>query len=145
MNILNIAIILFIVLESLNIMVLYFNPDTKYGNGVAVFKHWETTKNDKYAHLFIKYLINWIANAKLIFILLLIVLLVWGDNTIKMYSIIAMIVSIGMYYWRLHPLIDALDQAGYINPKGYSKKLILMIAAMQGLFVISLIVYFISK
>ena len=46
MSILSIAIGIFIVLESLNILTLYFNPGTQLGNGVGVFNAWEKSKSD---------------------------------------------------------------------------------------------------
>ncbi len=57
MNILSIAIILFIILESLNILILYFAPGTQRGNGVGVFNAWERSKADPVMHQFIRYLV----------------------------------------------------------------------------------------
>jgi hypothetical protein len=71
MNAVSIVIILFIVLESMNVIVLYFFPGSRKGNGVGIFKAYEKSKNYPDLHAFIKYLIHWVAGTKLIFILLL--------------------------------------------------------------------------
>lgn len=46
MNILTIVTIGFLVLEAANVIVLYFFPETKYANGVGIFKAWENSKRD---------------------------------------------------------------------------------------------------
>ncbi|NTW95456.1 MAG: hypothetical protein HGB31_02405 [Erysipelotrichaceae bacterium] len=145
MIILSISIVIFIVLEFANIMILYFKPDSRVGNGVAVFKAWEDSKQDENLHLFVRYMTNWVAGTKLIFIFLLLVILFIGSETIKMVSVIAMILSISTYFWRLHPLIVKLDMKGEIIPKGYSKQLRTMITGFLGLFIIALVIYFIMR
>jgi hypothetical protein len=39
-----IAIVLFIIIETLNIATLYFKPELKVGNGIGVFKAFEASK-----------------------------------------------------------------------------------------------------
>jgi len=46
MIILNISIIIFVIMESSNIIILYFAPDSKLGNGVAVFNPWFKAKKE---------------------------------------------------------------------------------------------------
>ena len=46
MNILSIVITIFIVLETSNIIMLYFTPGTKRGNSIGVFNAYEKAKND---------------------------------------------------------------------------------------------------
>ena len=70
MNILRVVIIVFLVLEAANVVTLYFFPEAKYANGVGVFKAWEKSKRDPEIHNFVRYLVNWVAGTKLIFILL---------------------------------------------------------------------------
>lgn len=142
MNILDIAIIIFIVMESANVAILYFVPDSKLGNGVAIFKEWEDSKQDENAHLFASYMTNWVAGVKLIFIFLLAVILVTGSELTKVWGVVAMILSIATYFWRLHPIIKKLDAAGKIIPKGYSKALDGMIAGFMIMFSGALIIYF---
>jgi len=143
MNILDIAITLFIILESANVYILYFAPSSKYGNGVAVFNEWEKSKQDINTHLFSRYMINWVAGTKLIFIVLLLVILLTGGETTKLYAVFAMILSIATYFWKLHPIIKELDDNDEITPKGYSKVLGYMIAGFLAMFSVALIVYMI--
>lgn len=142
MDILSIAIILFIILETSNVIIMYFKPDSKMGNGVAVFDGWEESKKDKELHQFIKYLVYWVAGTKLIFIVLLIVVLITGTETTKLLSVIALILSIASYYWKLSPIIRWLDEKGKITPKGYSKTLDRMILGFIIVFISSLAIYF---
>jgi len=141
MDILFIVIVLFVVLETLNVFTLYFKPGTRRGNGIGVFNAYKKSKADPDVHALVKYLINWVAGTKIIFISLLIVILIWGKVTIKIFCIIALILSILTFYWRLYPTIRNLDKAGQITPKGYSKTLGFMIAVFITLFSIALIIY----
>jgi len=129
-----IAIIAFIILETGNIMMMYFLPDSKMGNGVGVFKAWEKSKTDPEIHNFAKYMVNWVAGTKVIFILLLIVFLVWGDDKTLPFVGAAMTLSIATFFFRLFPIIKDMDQKGQVNPKGYSKTLRWMILGMMVLF-----------
>jgi hypothetical protein len=58
MNILSIVIILFLILETLNVIMLYFTPGTRRGNGLGVFNAYEKSKSDPEVHALVKYLIN---------------------------------------------------------------------------------------
>ncbi len=138
MDILSISIIVFVVLETSNIFMLYFMPGTKKGNGIGIFNAYEKSKNDPEVYAFVKYLINWIAGTKLIFIALLIVILLTGDNKTKIFSLIALIISIASFFWRLYPAIKDMDKSNQISPKGYSKTLAIMIATFIGIFAIAL-------
>ncbi len=129
-----IAIIAFIVLETGNIMILYFLPDSKMGNAVGVFKAWEKTKIDPEIHNFSKYMVNWVAGTKVIFILLLIVFLVLGDEKTLPYVGIAMTLSIATFFFRLFPIIKEMDQEGQMDPKNYSNTLKWMILGMILIF-----------
>lgn len=141
MNVLDIAIGLFIVLEMANVLILYFFPDLKQGNGIGVFNDWHRVKDDEPLYLFVKYLVNWVANAKVIFIALLMVILVFGDNPLKLASTIVIILSVSMYYWRLYPIMVRLDKLNLINPRGYSRKLLSMIVMIQVVILIAIIIY----
>jgi hypothetical protein len=128
-------------METANVVILYFFPDSKFGNGISVFKQWETNKNDEKTFLFSKYLVNWVAGTKLIFITLLIVILFTADEITKLFSIFVMILSISTYYIKLHPIIKKLDLLNEISPKGYSKSLLLMISGFLIIFIFSIIIY----
>jgi hypothetical protein len=141
MNILSIVIIAFLVLEGLNIMLLYFAPGSTRGNGMGAFKAFERSKADPEIHSMVSYLVNWVAGTKLIFIALLIVILISGNETTKIFSVVALILSIASFYWRLYPIIKKMDTADQITPKGYSKTLGIMIGAFIAIFSIALTVY----
>lgn len=141
MDILSIAIIIFCIMELGNVLILYFMPDSKLGNGVAVFEAWRDVKKDQAVDLFAHYMAYWVAGVKLIFIFLLMVVLFTGTETTKLWSVVAMILSIATYFWKLHPIIKKLDQMNKIRPKGYSKTLGLMITGFLLMFSIALILY----
>lgn len=143
MNILDIAIIIFVIMETANICILYFVPDSRLGNGVAIFDYWEESKEDENAHLFASYMTNWVAGTKLIFIVLLLVILFTGSELTKIWGVVAMILSIASYFWKLHSIVRKLDGKGKITPKGYSKALDGMIAGFLVMFTGALIAYFI--
>lgn len=140
MDILSIAILIFIVMESANVAILYFWPGSRLGNGVAVFNAYFNPGSEE-QRLFASYLVNWVAGVKLIFIFLLAVILAIGTEQIKLWAVVAMILSIATYFWRLHPTIKKLDAMGCITPKGYSKALGWMIAGFLIMFTLSLVVH----
>lgn len=139
MTILSIAIITFIVLESLNVLTLYFNPGSKMGNGLGVFNAWERSIADPEMHQFVRYLVYWVAGTKLIFIALLIVILLTAGESTQLLTIVAMIASISSFFWRLFPIIKSMDREGHITPPGYSNTLSMMISAFIGLFTVALV------
>lgn len=143
MSILDIAIIIFVIMETANVMILYFAPDSRLGNGVAVFNHWEEAKVNENHHLFARYMTYWVAGTKLIFIVLLMVILLTGTETTKMFGVAAMILSIATYFWKLHPIIKTLDSKGQITPKGYSKTLGYMITGFLVMFSGAFLLYFV--
>jgi len=140
--ILNTVILIFVVLELMNVIILYIRPDFPYGNSMASFKSWQQSQENENTRLFASYMVKWVANCKLIFVVLLLVIVFFGSDTIKVYSITASILSIGVYFITLHPFIKKLDAMGEINPKGYSKTLSYMIAGIMLMFIAGLIIYF---
>lgn len=140
MDILSIAILIFIVMESANVAILYFWPGSRLGNGVGVFNAFHNTDTEE-QRLFAFYLVNWVAGVKLIFIFLLAVILVIGSELVRMWAVVAMILSIATYFWRLHPTIKKLDAMGCISPKGYSKVLGGMISGFMVMFTVALVIY----
>lgn len=143
MDILSIAILIFIIMESANVAILYFWPGSQLGNGVGVFNAFHNSESEE-QKLFASYLINWVAGVKLIFIFLLAVILVIGTEQVKLWAVVAMILSIATYFWRLHPTIKKLDAMGCITPKGYSKVLGWMIAGFMLMFTLALAVHIIT-
>lgn len=144
MSILSIAILVFIIMESVNVAILYFWPDSRLGNGVGVFNAFHSSES-KEQQLFSSYLVNWVAGVKLIFIFLLAVILIIGTEQVKLWAVVAMILSIATYFWRLHPIIKKLDAMGCISPKGYSKALGWMIAGFMIMFTAALTVHIMTK
>lgn len=140
MNLLSIVISLFIFLEFLNVIILYFAPSSTKGNGVGVFNAYEKSKEIPEVHDLVKYLISWVAGTKIIFIFLLIIILVTGDSTTIIYSTIALIISISTFFWKLFPLIKKMDRDNQITPKGYSKTLGFMILGFILVFLIALVI-----
>ncbi len=128
---------MFLLLEVLNVLTLYFAPGSNLGNGVGVFTGWTTSQEDEHLGPFVRYLVFWVAGTKLIFIGLWLVILLTADGTTQFWASAVMVPAIATFYWRLHPLIRRLDAAGQITPKGYSKGLAWMIGAMTLAFVIA--------
>ncbi len=131
------AIVGFLLLEVTNVLTLYFFPDSKLANGMGVFKAWEKSKQDIEIHSLIKYLVNWVAGTKLIFILLLIVILLTADHQTLLYTGAALVGSISSFFWRLFPLIRNMDQKDQIEPKNYS-------AVLGGLILVFILIFIIA-
>lgn len=140
MKIISIAIIAFLLLEIMNVIALYFFPGSKYANSVGVFKAWEKSKDDPEIHNLIKYLVNWVAGTKVIFILLLITILLTADVQDLYLFGIALVISISTFFWRLFPLIRKMDLEDQIEPKNYSFVLGLMIISMISIFLIATVI-----
>lgn len=139
MNILQIGILVFAVIESLNILMLYSSPGMKIGNAVGVFKAWDKAQEDEDMKSFVYYMAEWVAGAKLIFILVGIVIIIWGNMETQLATCAALVISIASFFWRLYPAIRKMDKKGQIDPKGYSKTLLLMIIA----FIVGFIIVFV--
>ena len=144
MDILSIAILIFIVMESANVAILYFWPGSRLGNGVGGFNAFHNSENEE-QKLFASYLVNWVAGVKLIFIFLLAVILIIGTEPVRLWAVVAMILSIATYFWRLHPTIKKLDAMGCITPKGYSKALGWMITGFMAMFTLALAAHILMK
>lgn len=91
-------------MEFANVIILYFKPNSKLGNGVAVFDSWNDIKEDESLDLFGHYMAYWFARVKLIFIFLLLVVLFTGSEMTKIFAVVAMNLSIATYFWKLHPI-----------------------------------------
>lgn len=129
----------FILLELSNVIALYFFPGSKKANAVGVFTAWEQSKHIPELHDFIKYLVYWVAGAKLVFLLLLGVIIFYGSDEIQRLSLAALGLATISFYWRLFPLIRKMDSNGRINPKNYSIVLGIMILVMISFFVLAAI------
>ncbi len=139
MNIIEIILLLFALLEITNVNTLYFDHSTTKANGMGAFTALSKERDSQTQNM-LDYLIYWVAWAKMIFILLLIVIIAFADRVTQFFSLIAMILSISLFYWKLYPLIRKMDSNGNIQPNGYSRTLGWMILAM--IVVFSLIAIF---
>jgi len=132
-----IVIFAFIILETSNVLALYFAPGSKKANAVGVFSAWEKSKQYPEIHDFIKYLVNWVAGAKLIFLFLLAGIALFGDLNQQRLSLLALAIATLSFYWRLFPLIKKMDREDQIEPKNYSNVLGVMILSMVILFLLA--------
>lgn len=137
MTLLDIALIIFVVLETLNVWLLYKMPGLTRGNAVGVFKAFGKTREDPGVAAFVDYLICWVAGTKLIFIVLIIGVLIAGSPEIKVYSGIALVFSIMTFYSRLYPALKRMDNDGQLDPKGYSRTLAIMIGGFILVFAVA--------
>lgn len=140
MGFLSLVLVGFILLESANVLALYFKPDTRNFNSVGVFKAWEESKAHPDIHNFVRYLVYWVAGTKLIFILLLLVILVSADENTKVLATAALVIATASFFWRLFPLIRKMDRASQIEPQNYSRVLGLMILGFIVVFVAAILV-----
>lgn len=143
MNILQVVITVFVVLEILNIIVLYASPKMTMGNGVGVFKRVHEMDDHEEVFLLVKYLTNWVANAKFIFVALAITIVIFGDEIVQMHAAFALMFSTFMFYFTMYPIIKKVDQEGRLIKPGYSQTLAYTILSFILTFVAGLILYFI--
>ena len=127
-------------LETSNVLALYFYPGSKYANAVGVFSAWEKSKQYPEIHDFLRYLVNWVAGAKLIFILLLAVILFFSDLESQRMSLLALAIATASFFWRLFPLIRTMDKNGQIEPRNYSIVLGVMIFIFIVAFAMAVVV-----
>ena len=140
MTLIKIIILIFISLELANVTALYFAPGSKMANAIGIFTAWEKSKQYLEIHDLVKYLVNWVAGAKLIFLLLLAVIVIYADLETQRMSLIALAIATASFYWRLFPLIKKMDKKGEINPKNYSIVLGIMIFVFIAVFLIAVII-----
>jgi hypothetical protein len=127
MNLIKLVISGFVVLEISNVVTLYLFPGSKYANAIGIFNAWEKSKGDPEIHNFVRYLVNWVAGTKLIFILLLVVIIHTADQQSLVFTLVALVFSIIPFYWRLLPILRRMDQDHQITPHRYSFALGVMI------------------
>lgn len=135
-----VIILLFILLESANVLSLYFWPENPYANGVGVFRAWKKGQSDPEMQRFARYMVNWVAGSKLIFIFLLVIILLRGDAVTLRLTAAAMALAIATFFWRLYPLIRQMEQAGELDPPRYDRTLAALIAAMVVAFLLAAVV-----
>jgi hypothetical protein len=134
------VVLAFILLEFSNVLAMYFAPGSKYANAVGVFSAWEKSKQDPEIHDFVRYLVYWVAGAKLIFLFLLGAIFLFGNSEMQRISLVALCIATISFYWRLFPLIRKMDQNGQIEPKNYSLVIGVMIAVFIVFFALAAII-----
>jgi hypothetical protein len=139
MTFIKVVILVFILVESANVLALYFAPGSRYANSVGVFAAWEKSKQYPEIHDLVKYLVYWVAGTKLIFLLLLAMIILYADINTQHMSLIALIIATLSFYWRLFPLIRKMDRNGQVEPKNYSIVLGIMIFVFIAVFAIAVI------
>jgi hypothetical protein len=134
-----IVILAFVLLETSNVLAMNFAPGSRYAPAVGVFSAWEKSTQDPELHDFVRYLVNWVAGAKLIFLFLLGVIAFFGNPDLQRMSLVAVGLATLSFYWRLFPLIRKMDRNGQIKPNNYSIVLGGMIAGLIVLFALAAI------
>ncbi len=137
MTLAQVVILAFMILETSNVLALYFAPGSRYANAVGVFNAWEKSKQDPEMHDFVRYLVYWVAGAKLIFLLLLGVIVFFADIDSQRMSLVALALATASFFWRLFPLIRKMDKDGQIEPKNYSTLLGAMISFFIVIFLVA--------
>lgn len=130
-----IVLLAFILLEISNVVALYFFPGSKKANALGVFSAWEKSKQYPEIHDLVRYLVYWVAGAKLIFLVLLSFIVVFADLNLQRLSLLALGLATFAFFWRMFPLVRKMDREGRIHPRNYSLVLGGMIVAMIVLFV----------
>jgi len=141
MDALSIVLSLFILLELLNVVLLYRKPGSTRGNAMGVFKAYAKAKADPEVSQLVDYLVNWVAGTKLIFIVLLIGIIITGSPATRVFSVIALIFSIATFFSRLFPIIRKMEQGGELTINGYSRTLAAMIGGFIAVFAAALVIY----
>ena len=132
-----IVILVFIALESSNVLAMYFAPGSKYANAVGVFTAWEKSKQTPEIHDFIRYLVNWVAGVKLMVLFLLAAITLFGNPDMLRLSLVALSLATLSFFWRLFPLFRKMDRNAQIAPKNYSIMVGAMILGFIVMFVLA--------
>jgi len=131
MNAIQVTLLVFVIIESLNMLELYFFQDNCMFNGASIFSGWEKSKTDPEIHALVRYLVNWLAGIKMIVIGLVLVLIFMVPESTTLLGAIALVATVSSFYWRLSPMLRAADNAGQVTPRGHSKRLNLMVAGLE--------------
>lgn len=134
MSAVEIVISCFVLLELSNVVTMYFFPGSRIANSVGVFTAWEKSMQYPEIHNFVKYLVYWVAGAKLIFLLLLVAIVLFATPDIQRISAAILAVTTATFYWRLFPLIRKMDRNQEIEPRNYSRTLGILIAIFIAAF-----------
>jgi hypothetical protein len=131
MSALRIFLLIFVVIETLNMLELYFMQDQCVFNGISCFSAWDKTRHDPEVHELIRYLVNWVAGMKLIVIALVLVLVIAAPDATLITAALALSVTIASFFWRMFPMLRQMDRQGHVGPRGKSRMLLIMIMALE--------------
>jgi len=131
MNTLQVTLLVFVLIETLSMLELYFLQDKPMFNGVGIFSGWERSKADPEVHMLVRYLVNWLAGMKMIVIGLVLVLVFMVPENTKLLGTIALAITVSSFYWRLNPMLHTADMAGQVMPRGHSRRLSMMVAGLE--------------
>ncbi len=131
MKTLQITLLVFAFIESLNMLELYFLQNNCKFNGACIFSGWEKSKADPEVHLLMRYLVNWLAGVKMIVIALVLVLVFTAPENTLILAAVALVMTIASFYWRLYPMLRAADKAGQLSSQGHSKRLSMMLMGLE--------------
>ncbi len=122
------------VLEFGNVLMMYLKPEFKVSNGVGVFNAWNKSKGNEEVHNLAKFLVRWVANTKLIFIVLLLVILLIPVPDLQLYSTLVIAVTSMLFFFTMFPIMRKMDKKGQISPKNYSIILFFEVFLISGAF-----------
>ncbi len=131
MKTIQIVLLVFVLVETLNMLELYFLQDNCKFNGACIFSGWEKSKADPEVHALLRYLVNWLAGVKMIVIGLLLVLIFTAPEQTLLLATIALILTTASYFWRMNPMLHAADKAGQVKPRGHAKRLSMMLIGLE--------------
>jgi len=117
------------------------NPKMKEGNGVGIFKAIHELDEQDQSYALVKYLINWVANVKIIFVALAITIVIFGEEIVQFHAVLALMFSTFMFYFTLYPILKKLDDKNLLITKGYSRTLAYTILSFIIMFIIAIIVF----
>ena len=140
MNAIQVTLLVFVIIESLNMLELYFLKDNPMFNGVGIFSGWEKSKADPEVHALVRYLVNWLAGVKMITISLILVLIFMVPESAALLGAVALVITVSSFYWRLCPMLRAADLVGQVSPRGHAKRLSMMVAGLELSLVFGIVV-----
>lgn len=144
MNAIQVTLLVFVTIETLSMLELYFLQDKPMFNGVGIFSGWEKSKSDPEVHRLVRYLANWLAGVKMIVVGLVLVLVFMVPENTMLLGTIALTIAIGSFYWRLCPMLRAADAAGQVTPRGHAKRLSMMVAGLELSLITAILIQMVS-
>lgn len=141
MTVIIVVLAAFALLETLNIVLLYGMPGSKMGNAVGVFRAYRKAQQDPEVAALVSYLVKWVAGTKLIFVALIVVIIASAGPQTQLSAAIALVVTIASFYLGLYPILRRMDMRNELEPRGYSRKLGLMIGGIMVAFTAAVVVH----